>query len=331
MAKFLVTGGAGFIGSHVVETLLEVGHTVRVLDDLSTGRLGNLRAIRQDVEFLQGSVTDRATVQSALRDVEVCIHLAALPSVQRSVEDPLTSHETCATGTLQVLEAARHANTRRVVYAASSSAYGETPGSVRTETDPVAPMSPYAIAKLAGEQYCRCFTRLYGLETVCLRFFNIFGPRQDAKSPYSGVIAQFLAQMSAGRAPTIYGDGLQSRDFTYVGNAVQAVLCAARSPAAVGKVYNIGTGGTVSVLTLVEELNQLLGTALQPVHKPARAGDVRHSQADISQAQQDLGYQPTISFRQGLRRTLAGFTGTAAPDSHPADRGIAVCAQLQGV
>jgi UDP-glucose 4-epimerase len=313
VAKFLVTGGAGFIGSHVVERLIDAGHGVRVLDDLSTGTLNNLRNIRQNIEFLRGSVTDRAAVRAAMQDINVCIHLAALPSVQRSVEDPLATHATCATGTLHVLEAARDMQVQRVVYAASSSAYGETPGMIRRETDPVAPLSPYAIAKLMGEEYCRCFTRLYGLETVCLRFFNIFGPRQAADSPYSGVIAKFAALMAAGQVPTIDGNGLQSRDFTYVANAVQAVMLAAASRAAPGKVYNVGTGGSVSVLTLVEELNHLLGTAITPLHGPARAGDVRHSQADISLAQQDLGYTPTVSFRTGLRLTLDSLHGSSTP------------------
>jgi UDP-glucose 4-epimerase len=213
----------------------------------------------------------------------------------------------CATGTLRVLDAARQQGVRRVIYAASSSAYGDTPGAVRTEDDPVAPLSPYAAAKLAGEHYCRCFTAVYGLETVRLRFFNIFGPRQDARSPYSGVIALFIAAMSAGRAPVIHGDGLQSRDFTAVENAVQAMRKAAEAPAAVGHVYNIGNGGSTTVLELVNQLNQLLGTNIRPTHGPARAGDVRHSQADISRARRDFGYNPTVSFREGLQRTLQAY------------------------
>jgi UDP-glucose 4-epimerase len=304
VAKCLVTGGAGFIGSHLVETLVTEGHSVRVIDDLSTGKRDNLKGVAKRVQLIESSVLVLDKLKAAVAEVDWVFHLAALPSVQRSVEDPPASHEACATATLHVLNAARLAGVRRVVYAASSSAYGDTPGAVRTEDDPIAPLSPYAAAKLAGEHYCRCFTASYGLETVRLRFFNIFGPRQDARSPYSGVIALFIAAMSAGRTPTIYGDGLQSRDFTYVTNAVKAMVKAATAAAAVGNVYNIGSGGSSSVLDLVANLNQLLGSRIQPAHEPARTGDVRHSQADITQARRDLGYEPTVSFAEGLRLTL---------------------------
>lgn len=300
----LVTGGAGFIGSHLVETLLAKGERVRVLDDLSTGKKHNLEPVASQIDFIHGSITDQSCVESAVKDCEVIYHLGALPSVARSIEEPLASHEVCATGTLNVLDAARRNKVRRVVYAASSSAYGDTPGSVRTEDDPISPMSPYAAAKLAGEHYCKCFTTVYGLETVRLRFFNIFGPRQDAKSPYSGVIAIFSSMMSEGKVPRIDGDGLQSRDFTYVANAVQAVIKAADAPAAVGKVYNVGCGDNISVVQLIAELNKLLGSEIVPVHGPARPGDVRHSQADISRARADLGYDPQVSFSEGLRITL---------------------------
>jgi UDP-glucose 4-epimerase len=307
VSKLLVTGGAGFIGSHLVDALVATGRPVRVLDDLRTGSLENLHASLKKVEFIQGSITDPTVLQRASEGVEVVFHLAALPSVQRSVEDPRASHDVCASGTLNVLEAARAAKARRVVYAASSSAYGETPGAVRVETDAVAPMSPYAVAKLAGEYYCRCFTRLYGLETVCLRFFNIFGPRQNPWSPYSGVIAQFIARLCAGEPPTLFGDGLQSRDFTYVANAVDAMLKAATAAKASGNVYNIGNGGTVDLLTLVAELNRLLGKDLKAIHAAPRSGDVRHSQADISRARRDLGYDPKVAFADGLRLTLEAF------------------------
>jgi UDP-glucose 4-epimerase len=311
MAQCLVTGGAGFIGSHLTEALLARGHQVRVLDNFSTGRRDNLAAVIDRIEVVQGSIADREAVHAAVKGVRWLFHLAALPSVQRSVEDPGATHEACATGTLQVLHAARHEGVRRVVYAASSSAYGDTPGAVRHEDHPVAPLSPYAASKLAGEHYCRAFTMTYGLETVRLRLFNIFGPRQNPYSPYSGVIPLFLAAMSAGRRPTVYGDGQQSRDFTYVDNVVQALLKAAEAPTAVGNVYNLGNGGTVCLLDLIAHLNQLLGTHLHPVHRPPRSGDVRHSQADISRARRDLGYEPTVSFPEGLRRTLEAFRAEA--------------------
>ncbi len=304
MGQCLVTGGAGFIGSHLTEALLAAGHTVRVFDNFSTGRRSNLHAVADRVEIVTGDLMDAAAVQDAVRGCELVFHLGALPSVARSVEDPLLSHAACCTATLNVLDAARHAGVRRVVYAASSSAYGSTPGSVRVEEDPLAPMSPYAAAKLAGELYCQCFTTTYGLETVRLRFFNIFGPRQDPKSPYTGVIAIFIDRMLAGQQPHIEGDGRQSRDFTYVANAVQAVVKAGIAPAAVGKVYNIGNGGNVTVLDLVNSLNQILGTNLPPTFGPPRPGDVRHSQADITRARQDLGYDPQVPFLEGLRRTL---------------------------
>jgi UDP-glucose 4-epimerase len=302
--QVLVTGGAGFIGSHLVEALVAAGDTVRVLDDVSTGKLANLSAVQSKIDLQRGSVTDTSAVAQAVRGCEVIFHLAALPSVTRSIEEPLLAHEICATGTLNVLDAARNNGVRRVVYAASSSAYGDTPGAVRTEDDPIAPLSPYAAAKLAGEYYCRCFTTVYGLETVRLRFFNVFGPRQDAKSPYSGVIALFTAALLEGRTPRIDGDGEQSRDFVYVGNVVQALRKAADAPAAVGNVYNIGNGGSTTILQLVQHLNDILGTQIQPLHGPPRPGDVRHSQADISRACRDLGYEPNIRFVDGLRRTV---------------------------
>jgi len=304
MRKVLVTGGAGFIGSHLTEGLLQAGNQVVVLDDLSSGRASNLAAVSSKINFIQGSITDPKAVAEAVKGAEVVFHLAALPSVQRSVEAPLLSHEACATGTLNVLEAARHAKVRRLVYAASSSAYGDTPGALRHETDAIAPLSPYAAAKLAGEHYCKAFTASYGFETVRLRFFNIFGPRQDPKNPYTGVIALFIDAMSKGKQPTIFGDGLQSRDFTYVLNATQAVMKAADAPKAIGKVYNIGVGDNTSLLDLINGLNELLGKTIQPVFKDARAGDVRHSQANIEAARTDLGYAPAYTFMQGLKATL---------------------------
>jgi UDP-glucose 4-epimerase len=300
----LVTGGAGFIGSHLVDALTAADLRVRVLDDFSTGKRENLGSSSRRIELVEGSVTDPAVIKDAMVGVDCVFHLAALASVQRSVEDPARTHEVCATGTLRVLDAARQAGVRRVVYAASSSAYGDASGAIRREDDPLVPLSPYAAAKLAGEHYCQAFTITYGLETVRLRFFNIFGPRQDASSPYSGVIALFVEAMSASRAPTIFGDGQQSRDFTYVSDAVQALVHASEPRAAVGNVYNFGTGVGTNLLQLVEHLNRLLGTKIVAKHGPERIGDVRHSQADISRARRDLGYEPRVSFEEGLRLTL---------------------------
>jgi UDP-glucose 4-epimerase len=304
MPSCLVTGGAGFIGSHLVEALLAAGHAVTVLDNFDTGKEENLAAVAARIRLIRGSVTDPRIVREAARGQQWVFHLAALASVQKSVEDPPLSHEVCATGTLHVLNAARQEGVRRVVFAASSSCYGNLSEGARTEEDPVSPLSPYAAAKLAGEAYCQSFTASYGLETVRLRFFNVFGPRQDAKSPYSGVIALFAAAMRAGRTPTIFGDGLQSRDFVAVADAVQAIIKAAEAPAAVGRVYNIGTGQATNLLQLVDALNSLLGTKIKAKHEAPRAGDVRHSLADISRARKDLGYAPAVPFVEGLRRTL---------------------------
>lgn len=307
MARYLVTGGAGFIGSHLVEELIQRGDSVCVLDDFSTGKESNLAGVAKNIEIIKGSITEPRDVERAIAGCEVVFHLAALPSVKRSIENPAATHAVCATGTFNVLDAARKGGARRVVYAASSSAYGDTPGSVRQETDPASPLSPYAAAKLAGELYCRSFTKVFGLETVRLRFFNIFGPRQDAKSPYSGVIPLFSTSMREGHRPRIEGDGLQSRDFTYVANAVRALLLASDSAKANENVYNIGTGGTTTLLQLVDQLNRILGTHLAPLHGPPRPGDVRHSQANIDRATQDLGYRPEVSFAEGLRRTVASL------------------------
>ena len=302
MAHCLVTGGAGFIGSHLIDALLATGQQVRVLDDLSTGNLANLPLDR--VELMRGSVADPDAVQKAVAGCEVVYHLAAVASVTKSVETPVASHEVCATGTLRVLDAARKLGVRRVVYAASSSAYGDQPGDSRSEDDALIPLSPYAAAKLAGEHYCTAFTSVYGLETVRLRFFNVFGTRQDAKSPYSGVIAIFSDLMKKGQTPTIFGDGRQARDFVYVADVVQALRLAADSPKAVGRVYNIGSGKSTNLLDLVKYLNEILGTKIHALHQPPRAGDVRNSQATIRRACEELGYDPVVSFRDGLARTV---------------------------
>jgi UDP-glucose 4-epimerase len=301
---FLVTGGAGFIGSHLVEALTAAGGRVRVLDDFSTGLRPNLAHISPAPEIVHGDVADGPTVEQATTGVDIIFHLAALASVQKSVEAPLETHRVCATGTLAVLDAARRKGVRRVVYAASSSAYGLPDGDVQKEDDPLRPLSPYAAAKLAGELYCQAFTATYGLETVRLRFFNVFGARQRADSPYSGVIALFAAALADGKTPTIFGDGLQTRDFVYVTDVVQALTKAAEAPGASGNVYNVGAGGSVTLLELLAALNRILGTAIEAKHAAPRAGDVRHSRADISLIRRELGYQPRVAFADGLTETL---------------------------
>ena len=304
----LVTGGGGFIGSHLVEALLQAGRRVRVFDDFSTGLRTNLAHLDPAPEIVEGSLTDPAAVAQAVEGVRVIYHLGALASVARSVENPIATHAACATGTLNLLDAARNAGVRRVVYAASSSAYGGASGEGgQTEDQPVAAKSPYAAAKLAGELYLQAFAHTYGLETVRLRFFNIFGPRQRSDSPYSGVIALFIASMSEGRIPTIHGDGSQSRDFTYVANAVQAMMKAAVAPDVSGNVYNVGTGRSITILQLVEALNRIFGSKLEPQFVPTRAGDVKYSLADISRTRSDLGYDPAVSFEDGLKRTVEWY------------------------
>jgi UDP-glucose 4-epimerase len=306
----LVTGGAGFIGSHLVDDLIRSGHAVRVLDDFSTGLRGNLADHAGIVEVVDGSLTDPAAVERAVKGVRTIYHLGALASVARSVEAPAVSHAACATGTVLLLDAARKTGVKRVVYAASSSAYGGVTGDIG-QTEDILPTakSPYAAAKLAGELYMQAFAATYGIETVRVRFFNIFGSRQRADSPYSGVIALFAAAMLRGESPTVHGDGLQSRDFTFVANAVQALRKAADADAAVasGNVYNVGTGRSVTVLDLVNALNGILGKNLSPTFALSRAGDVRFSRADISRTRRDLGYDPQVSFEDGLRQTVQWY------------------------
>lgn len=304
----LVTGGAGFIGSHLVGSLVRDRQRVRVIDDFSTGLRENLQDIHPAPEIVVGDLADADAVMKAMHGVTTVYHLGALASVARSVEAPLVTHQTCATGTLNVLDAARRSGTRRVVFAASSSAYGGLSNPEgQSEDAPTKPLSPYAAAKLAGELYLQAFASTYGLETVALRFFNIFGPRQRADSPYSGVIALFIAAMTAGKSPTVHGDGQQSRDFTYVDNAVQALRRAGEASGMTGQIFNVGTGASISVLDLVAALNELLGTNITPAFGPVRTGDVRYSRADISRIRKELGYQPTVSFRDGLARTLRWY------------------------
>jgi UDP-glucose 4-epimerase len=305
MAICLVTGGAGFIGSHLAEALLADGHVVRVFDNLCTGSLDNLQPVANRVDFIRGDVKDFDAVRKAVRGADWIFHQAALTSVPRSLEDPLATHHACATGTLHVLIAARDNKVRRVVYAGSSSVYGDTPTLPRRETDPVLPVSPYATAKLAGEHYSVAFGRVANLETVRLRYFNVFGPRQSPDSPYAAVIPRFIRAMQSGRRPEVYGDGYQSRDFTYVENVVQANLLAARAAnTVVGKVYNIGCGRQTTLLELVARINARLGTKLEPSFRPPRLGEVRSSEADISRAREELGYCPSVNWEDGLDRCL---------------------------
>jgi len=307
MEHYLITGGAGFIGSHLLEYLALRGYPVRVFDNFETGQRSNLLHISQPPEVIEGDVADADAIGRAMEGVNVVYHLAARASVQASVENPAETHRICATGTLNVLDAARRAGVRRVVYAASASAYGIPARDVQSESDTVHPLSPYAAAKLAGEEYMQAFAATYGIETVSLRFFNIFGPRQRADSPYSGVIAIFAGLVTAGKTPTIFGDGLQSRDFTYVTDVVQALIRAAKATNVSSNVYNVGTGRSVTLLDLVAALNRQLGTNTTPKHGPERAGDIRHSRADISRARRDLGYEPAVSFDDGLKETLRWY------------------------
>jgi nucleoside-diphosphate-sugar epimerase len=303
MASHLVTGGAGFIGSHLVEELVRRGHAVRVADSLVTGHRRNLEHVA-NVEFLEGDLADLSFAKNAVDGIEYVLHQAAIPSVPRSVSDPIASHRANVVATLNVLTAARDAGVKRLVYAGSSSAYGDAAVLPKREDMPPAPLSPYALQKLTGEQYCRLFTDLYGLQTVSIRYFNVFGPRQDPGSPYSGVISLFSTALLEGRRPTIYGDGEQTRDFTYVANVVDGVLRACDAPNAAGEVINVATGGRISLNQLLEVMNRIVGTNLKPVYQESRAGDVRDSQADISKARQLLGYEPRVPLEEGLEHTL---------------------------
>jgi UDP-glucose 4-epimerase len=304
MRSCLVTGGAGFIGSHIAEALVARGDRVRVLDNLSTGRRSNLDGFRDRIEFIEGDVADAQATAQAVEGVDCIFHEAALASVPLSVERPLDSHAACATGTVTLLDAARRAGVRRVVYAASSAAYGDQPGSSRHETDLPAPLSPYAAAQLAGEFYCQAFWATFRLETVALRYFNVFGPRQDPNSQYSAVIPLWITAMLAGRQPVIFGDGLQSRDFSFVANVVHANLLAADAPAATGRTINVADGRSINLLTLIDLINRFLGTNVKPRFAPARPGDVRESQADITLARSLLAYEPQVNFADGLRRSI---------------------------
>jgi UDP-glucose 4-epimerase len=307
LAHYLVSGGAGFIGSTLVRFLLERGEKVRVLDNFSTGKRENLEEVGKRIEIIEGDLCDGETVARAVKGVDYVLHQAAIPSVPRSVEQPLESHASNATGTLMLLLAARDEKVQRVVYASSSSAYGASEVVPKLETMATAPLSPYAVAKLAAEQYCLIFHRLYGLETVALRYFNVFGPRQDPNSPYTGVVSRFIDAIRSGHPPVIYGDGEQTRDFTFVDNVAQANWAACHSESGVGRAFNIGCGGRTSINELWNTMAGLAEVDLTPNYEASRLGDVRHSQADVTRAKQLLGFEPKVGLSQGLETTLVFY------------------------
>jgi nucleoside-diphosphate-sugar epimerase len=311
MALYLVTGGAGFIGSHLSEELVRRGERVRVVDNLATGKRQNLAHIPL-VEFIEGDLADLGIARRAVDGVDFVLHQAAIPSVPRSVQDPITSNRANIDASLNVLIAARDARVTRVVYAGSSSAYGDAPVLPKVETMPAAPLSPYALQKLVAEQYCQMFTRLYGLEAVAIRYFNVFGPRQDPSSPYSGVISLFISALCEDRQPTIYGDGEHTRDFTYVANVVDGVLRACHAKGASGEVINVATGGRISLNQLFRTVRDLVGARVEPIYADPRPGDVRDSQADIQKARRLLGYEPIVSFDEGLKKTVEWYRASQA-------------------
>src|SRR5215831_11552087 len=305
--RYLVTGGAGFIGSNTVEELVRRGESVVVLDDLSSGKEENLAEIRTKITFMKGSITDIETVRKAMHEADYVLHLAARTSVPRSVKDPIETNKINIDGTLNILVAARDAKVKRVVFAASSSAYGETPTLPKVETMQPQPISPYGVTKYVGELYGQTFGRCYGLEHVSLRYFNIFGPRQDPTSPYSGVLAKFCTAFLEETQPVVFGDGKQTRDFTYVENAVQANLLACEAPNASGQVFNVGTGGRTSLNEVLKALRKISGHKLEAKYEPAREGDIRDSQADIARAREILGYDPPVQFAEGLQKTFEWY------------------------
>jgi UDP-glucose 4-epimerase len=312
MRTCLVTGGAGFIGTNLVRALLAQGVAVRVLDNWATGRRANLADIRGEIELIEGDVRDSECVRRAVAGVDAIFHQAALPSVPRSIVDPIATNEVNVAGTLNVLVAARHAGVDRVVFASSSSVYGNSAVLPKAEHMPAAPLSPYAVSKLAAERYCIAWTEVYRLPVIALRYFNVFGPYQDPDSQYAAVIPRFIARMRRGERPRIYGDGLQTRDFTYVENVVRANLLAARAPSNVSGVFNVACGDRIALRSLVERLNEILGTEITAEHESPRPGEVRDSQADLTQIRETLGYAPAVSFDEGLRRTVEFFSHQGA-------------------
>jgi UDP-glucose 4-epimerase len=307
MAVYLVTGGAGFIGSNIVARLVKERHKVRVIDNFSTGKRENIASFLNDIELIEGDIVDIDIVRDVVKGVDYILHQAALPSVARSVEDPVRSNEVNINGTLNILIAARDAGIKRVVYASSSSAYGDTLTLPKREDMKPAPLSPYAITKLTGEEYCKVFYTIYGLETISLRYFNVFGPNQDPTSEYAAVIPKFITLMLAGKQPIIYGDGGQSRDFTYIENVVNANLQAATTSKGIGETFNIACGERITVNELCRKLNNIMNTHIQPIYSAPRPGDIRHSLADISKAQRYLGYQPHIDIDKGLQMTVEWY------------------------
>ncbi|MFZ2640865.1 MAG: SDR family oxidoreductase [Verrucomicrobiia bacterium] len=308
MPEYLVTGGAGFIGGHLAERLVRDGKSVRILDNFSSGREANLRPWGDRAEIIRDDIRDRAAVARAMAGVRVVFHLAAMPSVPKSVADPLTSHDVNVNGTLNVLLAARDAHVQRLVFTSSSAVYGDSPTLPKREDMTPTPISPYGLHKLIGEQYCALFTRTYGLQTLCLRYFNVYGPRQDPQSEYAAAIPKFITTLLAGRPPTVFGDGLQTRDFTYVANIVDANLAAASAASeAVGQTFNIAGGRRISVNELITTINSILGTAITPAYAPPRPGDVLHSLADITKAHRLLDGTPRVELTEGLRRTVEWF------------------------
>lgn len=308
MLKFLVTGGAGFIGSNIVEYLVAQGETVRVIDNLSTGYKKNIGYILDSIEFIEGDITKPEDCARAVEGIDYVLHQAAIPSVPRSIANPLASHHANITGTLNMLIAARDEKVKRFVYAGSSSAYGNKASEYKREDMMPAPLSPYAAQKASGEYYVRSFSECFGIETVCMRYFNVFGPRQDPNSPYSAVIPLFISAIQNGVSPTVHGDGMQTRDFTFVENVVRGnILAATADCEACGQIYNVACGGSYSVLDLLNGINKILGTNIEPAFVESRIGDVRNSRADISRAKVDLGYEVAVSFEEGLRRTIEWY------------------------
>jgi len=304
MEKFLVTGGAGFIGSNICRELISQGCFVRVIDNLLTGKKSNLAGIIDKIEFIEADMGDEIAARSAMKDIDVVLHQAALPSVPRSIDDPAATHRHCVDATFTVLLAARDAGVKRFVYASSSSAYGDTPTLPKVETMPAQPLSPYAVAKLVGEYYCSVFYNVFGLETISLRYFNVFGPYQDPTSQYAAAIPAFVTAILKDQPPTVFGDGHQSRDFTYIDNVVEANLLAAQANHTAGEVVNIACGKAITVNEIIEVINDLVGRNIKPIYDPPRPGDVKHSLADIGLAKKTISYKPTVDFREGLKKAI---------------------------